>query len=97
MLVRIKLEARVDLEDAADFYNTQAPGLGDVFLEHMDAQFVELSRTAGIHRTIHDCYRKLVPKFPYAIYYRIIDNRAEIVAIFNQRRDQRILRNRLGA
>ncbi len=95
MLVRIRIEAQVDLENAADFYNSRDPGIGDAFLAHMEAQFAELSKTAGIHPMMYNCYRKLVTKFPYAIYYLIIENRAEIIAVCHQRRDTGNLRKRL--
>lgn len=97
MLVRIRVEAQLDLEDAAAFYNCRTPGVGDAFLEHMNIQFDELLKTAGIHRTVHNCHRKLVTKFPYAIYYLIVDDIAEIVAVFHPRRDSRVFRKRLGS
>lgn len=96
MRVRVRIEAERDLEDAAVFYNSRTAGVGDLYLEYMTAELVALASTAGIHRKIHHCHRKLVMRFPYAIYYLFQEDLVEVVAVLHQRRGKFYVDQRLA-
>ncbi len=95
MQVKIRMEAERDLGDAAVFYNSRSNGVGDAYLDYMNEELAALSETAGTHRKTQGCHRKLVKRFPYAIYYLVQENIVEVVAVLNQRRGPQYVKQRL--
>jgi len=95
MKIRLLKGAKKDLEEAGDFYESQEPGIGSYFLSTMASEIDSLKIYAGIHPiTFGRYYRLLTHKFPYAIYYRIVDDEVHVYAVFDCRRDPKRLENR---
>lgn len=100
MNVRFTLAAEWDLTEAADFYEQQETGAGDYFLTCLHSDAAALSHTGGIHRVRTAGLKCAVAaRFPYGIFYKLIDEEVVVHAILDFRRDpralQRILRQRL--
>jgi len=76
-----------DVNDGKAFYDQREPGVGDYFWDSLLADIESLLLYAGIHRKEHDFYRMLAKRFPYAIYYYIMDDVACIVAVLPMRRN----------
>ena len=74
MNVELRNEARNDLDEGAWFYERQNAGLGDYFLDCVDADLATLEENFGIHETVFGFHRNLMTRFPFAIYYRIADS-----------------------
>ena len=70
MKIRILTSARKDLADGRDFYDRQAEGVGDNFLDSLFSDIDSLALHAGIHRKVFGFHRMLSSRFPWAIYYR---------------------------
>jgi hypothetical protein len=83
--VRILSEVADDLEKAHDFYDKQEEGAGSYFIEMTLSELQELSETAGIHPVFYGYHRKLLKKFPFAIYYRISKRYVDVFAILDLR------------
>ncbi len=65
-------EARVDVETAAGYYNSQLPGLGKVFKQEIKRQFVLLKQNPFTRSVRYNDVRFAVTrKFPYSIHYTI--------------------------
>ena len=97
MRVELRSEARDDLEEGAWFYEKQGGGLGDYFLDCIDTELAVLEVSFGIHGVVFGFHRKLVNRFPFAIYYRNADIFVDVVAILDCRRDPAYIENRLRA
>ena len=88
--------ARQDLLDGFSFYESKKAGLGLYFLESIYSDIDSLNLYAGIHSLhFNDYYRLLSKRFPYAIYYKIDENRVKIYAIADCRRDPARTRTKL--
>jgi plasmid stabilization system protein ParE len=87
--------ASADIEEAFNRYEGQRPGLGARFTESLDTLWDRLDRfpQAGpeVHRGIR---RMLVPRFPYAVYYRLVTDQLEVRAVLHQHSDPRTWRHR---
>ena len=68
--VHILTSARADLAEGRDFYDRQAAGLGDYFLDSLFSDIDSLVLYAGVHRQVFGFHRVLSRRFPWAIYYR---------------------------
>ncbi len=95
MNVELRDEAQNDLDEGAWFYERQNTGLGDYFLDGVDADIETLEKNFGIHETVFGFQRKLMTRFPFAIYYRIADKYVDVVAILDCRRNPEYLETRL--
>ena len=71
MRPKILTSAFADLAAGRDFYDSQGTGVGTYFLETMFAEIESLRLYAGIHGKMFGFHRLLVPKFPYAVYYKV--------------------------
>ena len=95
MRVQVLDEATVDLADGFRFYEQQANGLGEYFLDSLWSDIHSLRFHGGIHAIQNGYYRLLSKRFPYAVYYRIEDDMARVRAILDCRRDPKWLSQRL--
>jgi plasmid stabilization system protein ParE len=88
MRVAILDKAEDDLVEGFHFYQRQQPGLGHYFLESLYADIQSLHTSAGIHRKVHRRYHRLVAKrFPFAVYYAVVDDTVLIHAVVDCRRN----------
>lgn len=95
MQVRILKEAEHDLEDGHAFYESQQVGLGDYFLDSLYADIDSLMIYAGIHRVVFGSHRLLARIFPYAIYYDVVGDEAQVWAVVDCRRNPKWIAERL--
>ncbi|MDX2227220.1 MAG: type II toxin-antitoxin system RelE/ParE family toxin [Verrucomicrobiae bacterium] len=86
MMVKLLETAETDLEEGYLFYEKQKAGLGDLFLESLSLDMESLSLHGGIHRRIYGSHRLLAHRFPFAIYYDMINEEVWIWAVMDCRR-----------
>ncbi|APD49351.1 hypothetical protein BM449_05535 [Synechococcus sp. SynAce01] len=95
MDIRLLDAARDDLRNGWIFYERQLVGLGDRFLDAIEADVRFLSLYAGIHSKVDGFHRLLIRRFPFALYYLVEEERIDIYAILDCRRDPLLIRSRL--
>jgi toxin ParE1/3/4 len=88
--------AEEDALEAALWYDAHEAGLGDDFLDEVDAVVQRLGENALIHRArFSDVRRAPVPRFKYyGVYYIIRRKEVWVLAIFHGRRHPRWLEQR---
>ena len=96
MKVKISGAASQDLLDGFRFYECQDKGLGVYFLDTLFSDIDSLIVYAGIHPVYFTRYHRLLSKrFPFAVYYRIEDDRILVSAVLDCRRNPALIRTRL--
>ena len=95
MRVRILPSAQADLSEGFAFYEKQQQGLGAYFLDSLFADIDSLALYGGIHRRVHGLHRQLGRTFPFAIYYEVNADAAEVWAVLDCRRDPKWIQRRL--
>src|SRR5688500_275212 len=85
--------AEEDALQAALWYDDREAGLGDDFLDQVDAAVQSLSENAMLHRVrFADVRRAPVARFKYyGVYYLIRDQEVWVLAVFHGRRHPRWL------
>lgn len=82
MTPRFVDEALDEFIEAGRYYNRQVPGLGDAFVDEVEAGIGIILRDPEVWRIIEDGVRRyLVHRFPYGIYYTIEGDEIVIWAI----------------
>ncbi len=79
-------EVTFDLADGKSFYDENEKGVGTYFLDSMVADIESLFVYAGVHSKVFGFYRMPAKRFPYAIYYHILNEVAIVVAALPMRR-----------
>ena len=97
MEIRLLETAQEDLREGWTFYELASPGLGDYFLDCIQADVRSLAVFAGIHEMSEGFHRMLVKRFPFAVYYLLDDQSIEIYAILDCRREPEWIVKRLGS
>ena len=89
-------EAEQDLAEAYAWYEGRRIGLGEEFLNCVDACMEAIRRTPEMHTRVHENYRRgLVRRFPYAVFYEYVEGIATIYGVFHTSRDPDKWRQRL--
>ena len=95
MIVRLLLEARLDILEASRFYDRQNEGLGDYFVRCLIEDFERLERFAGIHERRGNYFRLISERFPFMICYQLTADEFQIVAVLDCRQDPGTIDRRL--
>ncbi len=83
----LRAKAETDLEHAYNWYEREREGLGDEFLAEVRKTLSSVLRMPESCPKVHrQTRRALVHRFPYGLYYRIIDETVVLVACFHTRR-----------
>ena len=89
-IVKLLLEAEIDLTDACAWYEKKRPGLGAEFLDEFD-RVVGIIKNNPLQFAINFSgkYRfALLKRFPYSLAYRIDEDGFIVVAsVFHQHRN----------
>jgi len=95
--IRLLETAKEDLREGWNFYELTSAGLGDYFLDCIQADVRSLEVFAGIHEMSEGFHRMLVKRFPFAVYYLLEGHIIEIYAILDWRREPEWIVKRLGS
>jgi plasmid stabilization system protein ParE len=85
--IRLLESAKEDLREGWKFYERNAVGIGNYFIDCIQSDVQSLNVYAGIHERSEGFYRMLSKRFPFAVYYLIEHNSINIYAILDCRRD----------
>lgn len=90
--------AEADITGAVLWYERQESGLGEKFLNQVDAaigRVVENPLAYPIIRRRHEMRRVLTHQFPYRIFYSLEGDTVVIHAMLHASRDERVLDERV--
>lgn len=88
--------ARRELDDAADRYDEQRPGLGEEFIFEIDQAVVKAAASPERYPIIFgDIRRTVARRFPYSVYFRIRRESMVVLSVFHGRRNPAIWQRRV--
>ena len=87
-------EADREFDEATAWYERQA-GLGERFVAWVQEALDRIGQAPELYAAIDQDIRRIrVQRFPYSVFYRILDDRIEVIAVFHDRRNPKIWRSR---
>ena len=96
MRIQIFDSAKLDLVDGYSFYEMQESGVGQYFLDSLYSDIDSLALYAGVHPKKSECFHwTLSKRFPYAIYYTLVDDLVSVHAVLDCRQDPKQIEERL--
>jgi toxin ParE1/3/4 len=79
--------AALELNEAADFYDLECPGLGAAFLDEVQSALIRIAQfPEGAPLILGRVRRKVLPKFPYVVMYSLRDPQIRILAVAHEKR-----------
>ncbi len=89
-------EARLDIEDAALWYEDQRSNLGRRLADEITSLLDRIRKTPLQFPAVGEGVRRaLLHRFPYAVYFLLEDNAVTVLAVLHQRRDPQFWKRRL--
>ncbi|MEO0249066.1 MAG: type II toxin-antitoxin system RelE/ParE family toxin [candidate division WOR-3 bacterium] len=86
-LLSIHEAAEAELNEAADFYDLESPGLGSVFIDEMQRAIGRISEFPEAAPLVRGRVRKKpMAKFPYSLVYSVRPDEIRILAVAHQKR-----------
>ncbi len=87
-LIKLTEEAKEDIRQAAEWYNEQKNGLGDLFLHQLNESLISIQRNPGSFKKIYRQLRQTaIKKFPYVVLDKTDNNAILIYCVFYTSRD----------
>ena len=85
--IKISEEAKLDLENAYQWYESQINQLGSEFIRVVDKNLASIQKNPFAYPIIYNnVRRKLLPRFPYGLFYIIQENLIFVFACFHVKR-----------
>ncbi|GAB6061427.1 type II toxin-antitoxin system RelE/ParE family toxin [Deferrisoma palaeochoriense] len=87
LAVSIHEAAEQELNEAADFYDLESPGLGAVFIREVERTIENIRRFPEAAPLLRGRVRRwTLPHFPYTIVYSVRPQEIRILAVAHQKR-----------
>jgi len=97
LVATFRPEAEADVLETRDWYEQQQHGLGDSFRDSLDQMVVGIQTMLQMYaEVLRDVRRGKLRRFPYVIYYRVLSNRIEVIAVLHGSRDPRLWQERVS-
>jgi toxin ParE1/3/4 len=81
-------EARTDVLEAFEFYEGRRRGLGVRFRDHVDIAMRRIATSPERYPIIYrGLRRRLVERFPYAVFYKVYSDLVFVIAIMHGRQN----------
>jgi len=85
-----------DTISAYNWYEHKSRGLGEEFLRMFYARSSEIPRNPMLYRKVHGEFRRrLLRRFPYAIYFKVVKNEVIIFGLFHCARNPQTIQSKL--
>ena len=86
----IRQTAKRHIDEAFRWYADQSPKLGGDFLEAVETTLQRVAANPLLYAKLYcDIHRALLPRFPYALFYFIHQERVIVIAVLHTSRDPR--------
>jgi plasmid stabilization system protein ParE len=88
--------AALEIKQALEWYEVHSVGLGVRFTDILDQIFEKIAEHPTRYSLVlKDVRRVKIPIFPYAVYYRCIDETVFVIACFHSRRNPIVWQSRV--
>jgi plasmid stabilization system protein ParE len=92
----VRPEAQLDAEEAAFWYDSQQPDLGDQFIQELDELLTRVTESPHQFPELgFGARRGLMHRFPYAVYFLVDKDSSIVVAVLHQSRNPNTWKLRL--
>ena|ERR671918_461698 len=96
MIIRFTPEADLELAEAREWYSHQRDDLDLEFMQCIDNALSRVVSNPFMFPAIYrDLRRVVINRFPFAIFYEVLTDEIQVVAVFHSRRDPETWKSRV--
>ena len=96
MQVVLRPEASLDAQEARDYYDSQRDGLGRRYLDRVNETLTRIGKFPELHGVVWRNVRAArLRNFNHIVYYRILVDRVEVLAVVHGSRDATVWKSRV--
>jgi plasmid stabilization system protein ParE len=89
--IDISDEAEIDFDKSYEYYYEASQKVADAFYRQVKLSLEDIKHTPNFFPLAHKNLRKcVVKKFPFVIYYQIVESEIRVIAIFHTSRNPEI-------
>lgn len=93
--VVFRKQARVEFDEAGDWYEKERPGLGSEFLAEIHLLILRIATTPEqFPRLYRDVRKAVARRFPYCIYFHEREQKIVVLAVFHSARNPAVWKQR---
>lgn len=93
--VVLRPEASRDAEEARDHFEAQRAGMGQAFVDRLNEELVRIGAIPELYGGVWRNVRATrLRQFTYVVYYRVHDDRVEVLAVLHGSRDASVWQDR---
>ncbi|MDP3433967.1 MAG: type II toxin-antitoxin system RelE/ParE family toxin [Bacteroidota bacterium] len=94
--IEISDEAEIDFDKSYEYYFEDSPKVADAFFRRINVSFENIKQNPFTFPVAYKNVRKYVmKKFPFVIYYQIVNSIIKVIAIFHTSRNPEIWNERI--
>jgi plasmid stabilization system protein ParE len=94
--IQLLPEAEAEFDGAAGWYEDEADGLGEDFVDRVQAVFDRITANPRIHQKVFGSVRKaVVRRFPYVVIYQETGSEVLVISVFHTSRDPKEWQRRI--
>ena len=95
MRLVLRPQAEAELLEARDWYEARRPGLGGVFCAEIDIAIEAIAERPLAYPCVHgEIRRTILLRFPYAVFYRVLQDEIVVLGVVHGRRHPRSWQSR---
>lgn len=96
-VVRIRAQARDEIEEAVDWYRERSPTAAAELLHELDVAMQRIAEAPEQFPVVRGRLRRvLLHRFPYAVYYKVYPATISVVGVIHGRRHPSTWQRRAG-
>jgi plasmid stabilization system protein ParE len=96
MIIRFAPEADAELAEGCQWYVHQREDLDKEFMEKIDDALLRIAANPYAYPTVYGTLRRaVVRRFPFAIFYEVVKDEIQVIAVFHSRRDPQKWKSRV--
>jgi toxin ParE1/3/4 len=94
--IDISDEAENDFDNSYEYYYNDSPKVADAFFQRINSSLETIKKTPFSFPEIYKSLRRFtVKKFPFVIYYQVVDYTIKVISIFHTSRNPKIWTERI--
>lgn len=94
--IEISDEAEIDLDESYQCYSEKSLKVAYSFYKQINLSLNDIKQHPGFFPIVYKNVRKyIIKKFPFVIYYQLIDSVIRVIALFHTSRDPEIWNDRI--
>lgn len=96
MIIRFTPEADAELTEAREWYSHQRKDLDLEFMQCIDNVLSKVAANPHVFPVVYRALRRaVVHRFPFAVFYELMSDEIQVIAVFHSRRDPELWKSRV--